>query len=307
MNEVAEIREFNRFYTKRIGLLDAHLPTSTLTLAEGRIIWELATAGEQIAAQLCRRLAMDKAYFSRIAGGLRERGLVAGRPNPAHRRQTLLSLTEDGRAAFAAEDQGTRAQMEEILTPLDAAARQRLMEAMKQIRRTLDRPARRRADAVIFRPLKPGDIGWVIHRQGVLYHRQFGWDLTFEALVAEILGGIVSNFDPAREDAWIAELNESIVGSVFLSRGDDPGIGKLRLLYVEPEARGLGIGAQLVSACIERARQLGYRQLTLWTNDVLVSARRIYQAAGFRLVAQEVRPLFGQTLVGQTWLLDLPA
>ena len=194
--------------------------------------------------------------------------------------------------------------MEGMLAPLDAAARQKLVDAMRQIRRSLERP--RRTGHVAFRRPQPGDIGWIIHRQGLLYHRAYGWDQSFEALVAQILGKIMAEFDPARDDGWIAEMNESIVGSIFLTRSDDPAIAKLRLLYVEPEARGHGIGAKLVNGCIERARELGYRQLTLWTNDILLSARRIYQAAGFRLIAQERHHSFGHNLVGQTWILDLP-
>lgn len=304
MNAVAEIRDFNRFYTRQIGLLDAHLPTSDLTLAEGRILYELATGGEQIAAELCRKLTMDKAYFSRMATRLRNRGLIAERINPSHGRQKLLSLTDKGHRAFAAADQGTRTQMEGMLAPLDGPARRELIAAMRQIRRSLKR-AGAQEQQVKFRPLRPGDIGWVTHRQALLYHRDYGWDLSFEALVADILAKFVAGFDPAREDAWIAELQEEIVGSVFLSQSDDPAIAKLRLLYVEPEARGHGIGAKLVAACIERARALGYKQLTLWTNDILTSARRIYQAAGFRLVAVEPHHSFGQDLVGQTWMLDL--
>lgn len=304
MNAVAEIRDFNRFYTRQIGLLDAHLPTSDLTLAEGRILYELATEGEQIAAELCRNLTMDKAYFSRMAARLRSRGLIAARTNPDHGRQKLLSLTDRGHSAFAAADQGTRTQMEGMLAPLDGPARRELIAAMRQIRRQLKRSGARE-QAVRFRPLRPGDIGWIIHRQGLLYHRDYGWDVSFEALVAGILAKFAGNFDPAREDAWIAELHEEIVGSIFLSQSDDPAIAKLRLLYVEPEARGHGIGAKLVMACIARARALGYRQITLWTNDILTSARRIYQAAGFRLTAVEPHHSFGKDLVGQTWMLDL--
>jgi DNA-binding MarR family transcriptional regulator len=238
MSAVAEIRDFNRFYTRQIGLLDAHLPTSDLTLAEGRILYELATAGEQIAAELCRKLTMDKAYFSRMATRLKGRGLIAARTNPSHGRQKLLSLTDKGHSAFAAADQGTRTQMEGMLAPLDGPARRELIAAMRQIRRSLRRTGNRE-QPVKFRPLRPGDIGWVTHRQALLYHQDYGWDLSFEALVADILAKFAANFDPMREDAWIAELHEEAVGSIFLAQSDDPAIAKLRLLYVEPEARGL--------------------------------------------------------------------
>lgn len=163
------------------------------------------------------------------------------------------------------------------------------------------------AAAVRLRGLRPGDLGWITHRQAVLYNREYGWDWTYEGLVSGILAGFVAGHDPAREDAWVAERAGVIIGSVFLMKGEDPAIAKLRLLYVEPEARGLGVGRLLVATCIERARALGYRRLTLWTNDVLVAARRIYQAAGFQLVDQAPHHSFGHDLMGQTWTLDLTA
>ena len=301
MDAVAEIRSFNRFYTGRIGLLDEHLPNTDFTLAEARLVYELATGGERPAAELCRKLGMDKAHLSRIATRFRARGLiepkVAGRQSP-------LALTEAGREAFAAADQGSRMRMEHLLAPLNPDSQAALIKAMRQVRRLLDR-GKGRATQVRLRPPGPGDLGWVAHRQGVLYHRDFGWDMSFEGLVAEILGKYAADFDPEREDGWIADLEGSPVGSIFLMKSENPEIAKLRLLYVEPEARGLGVGTRLVHACIDRAQKLGYRQLTLWTNDVLVSARRIYQAAGFRMTKVEAHHSFGKDLVGQTWILDL--
>lgn len=304
MDAIAEIRSFNRFYTRRIGLLEEHLPATGFTLAEARVIYELATGGEQTAAELCRKLGMDKAHLSRIATRFRARGLVEAKVSPIHGRQRPLSLTETGRAAFAAADQGSRTQMEHLLAPLDAEACHSLVTALRQVRQALEQPDTRKGQ-VRLRGLRPGDVGWVTHRQALLYHRDHGWDWTYEGLVAEILSGFVAGFDPAREDGWIAELEGSIVGSIFLMKSPDPEVAKLRLLYVEPEARGLGIGARLVDACIMRARELGYRRLTLWTNDILVSARRIYQAAGFRLIGEEAHHSFGHDLMGQTWILDL--
>jgi len=302
MDAVAEIRSFNRFYTGRIGLLDEHLPNTDFTLAEARVIYELATGGNRSAAELCRKLGMDKAHLSRLVARFRARGLieakVAGRQSP-------LALTEEGRAAFAAADQGSRARMERLLTPLNPDSQQTLVKALREVRRLLADRSKGRAAQVRLRPPGPGDLGWVIHRQALLYHRDFGWDISFEGMLAEILGAYAANIDPAREDGWIAELEGSPVGSIFLMKSEDPGIARLRLLYVEPEARGFGVGTRLVAACIDRAQKLGYRQLTLWTNDVLVSARRIYQAAGFRMTKVEAHHSFGKDLVGQTWILDL--
>ena len=305
MDAVAEIRSFNRFYTGRIGLLDEHPPDTGFTPAEARVIHELATGGDRPAAELCRKLGMDKAHMSRIAARFRARGLIAAK---VAGRQSPLALTEAGREAFDAADQGGRARMEHLLSPLNPDSQAALIKALRQVRRLLDRGKGRAAQTraqVRLRPPGPGDLGWVVHRQALLYHRDFGWDATFEGLAAEIVGNYAGASDPAREECWIADLEGSPVGSIFLMRSEDPGIARLRLLHVEPEARGLGVGTRLVHACIERAQKLGYRRLTLWTNDVLVSARRIYQAAGFRMVKVEAHRSFGKDLVGQTWILDL--
>ncbi len=216
----------------------------------------------------------------------------------------MLTLTEAGRKTFAAADSAARAQVDALLLPVDERGRERLAEAMRDIRAALE--DREAEDAgVRLRPLKPGDVGWIIHRQAVLYNQEYGWDWTYEGLASRILGDFVAEFDPAREDGWVAERRGAIAGSIFLMKSDDPAVAKLRLLYVEPSARGLGIGRTLVDTCIARARELDYRELTLWTNDVLVSARRIYQAAGFRLVSESPHHSFGHDLVGQTWILDL--
>ncbi|SRR5579859_1098667 len=301
MDAVAEIRSFNRFYTGRIGLLDEHLPNTDFSLAEARVVYELATGGDRPAAELCRKLGMDKAHLSRIAARFRARGLIAAK---VPGRQSPLALTEAGRAAFAAADQGSRMRMEHLLAPLNPDSQAALIKSMRQVRRLLD-PRKGRAAQLRLRPPGPGDLGWVIHRQSLLYHRDYGWDMSFEGLLAEILGRYASGFDPAREDGWIADLEGSPVGSIFLMKSEDPQIARLRLLHVEPEARGLGVGTRLVHACIDRAQKLGYRQLTLWTNDILISARRIYQAAGFRMIKVEAHRSFGKNLVGQTWILDL--
>jgi GNAT superfamily N-acetyltransferase len=201
-------------------------------------------------------------------------------------------------------DAGTRAQMDALLLPLDPDRRQRLAAAMREVCSVLT-PGQTDDDEVRLRGAAPGDLGWIIHRQALLYHQEYDWDWTYEGLISDIIGKFVAEYDPAREGAWIAELRGVIVGSVFLVRSDDPTIAKLRLLYVEPAARGRGIGRRLVDACIGCAREIGYRQLTLWTNDVLTSARRIYEAAGFRLTSEAPHHSFGHDLIGQIWNLDL--
>jgi DNA-binding MarR family transcriptional regulator/GNAT superfamily N-acetyltransferase len=301
-----EIRAFNRFYTREIGLLNRSLPATDLSLPEARVLYELAQApeGGRTAAEIGRTLNMDKAHLSRIVARFVTRGLASSRVSPDHRKHRLLTLTDAGRKVFAAAEAAARGQVDALLEPIDAAARNRIIQAMRDIRMALR--DRRAADGeVSLRPLRPGDVGWIIHRQTVLYTQEYGWDWTYEGLASRILGAFVAEFDPAREDGWVAERGGAIVGSIFLMKSDDPGIAKLRLLYVEPSARGSGVGRKLVDTCIARARQLGYRQLTLWTNDILVAARCIYQAAGFRLVSEEPHHSFGHDLVGQTWTLDL--
>jgi len=300
-----EVRSFNRFYTREIGLLNRSLLATDLSLPEARVLYELAQAPERgrTAAEIGRALRMDKAHLSRIVARFRARGLARSRMSPDHRKHRLLSLTAAGRDAFAAAEAGARAQVDALLMPIDAAGREQLIGAMRHIRASIES---RGGDAhVSLRPLRPGDIGWIIHRQAALYHEEYGWDWTYEGLASRILSDFVAGFDPAREDGWIAERGGVIAGSIFLMKSDDPAIAKLRLLYVEPCARGAGLGRALTATCIARARELGYRQLTLWTNDILVAARRIYQAAGFQLVDEAPHHSFGHHLVGQTWTLDL--
>jgi DNA-binding MarR family transcriptional regulator len=301
-----EVRSFNRFYTREIGLLNRRLPATELSLPEARVLYELAHApeGGRTAAEIGRVLRMDKAHLSRILARFRARRLAHSRVSPKHGKQIMLTLTETGRKTFAAADSAARAQVDALLLAVDAGGRERLKEAMRDIRLALqDREAE--DEGVRLRPLEPGDVGWIIHRQAVLYHEEYGWDWTYEGLASRILGAFVAEFDPVREDGWVAERCGATAGSIFLMKSDDPAVAKLRLLYVEPSARGLGIGRTLVDTCIARARELGYRELTLWTNDVLVSARRIYQAAGFRLVSEAPHHSFGCDLVGQNWALDL--
>jgi DNA-binding MarR family transcriptional regulator/GNAT superfamily N-acetyltransferase len=306
MDVVQEVRRFNRFYTHLVGLLDEHLPDSGLSLPEGRVLYELATGGKQTAADLTRTLGIDKAQLSRVIRALSNRKLLTSEADPAHGKKRLLSLTPAGRVAFSALDQGTRLRMESVLGPLSGVTRKKLVSSMREIQAAFDVRDRKPA-SVILRPPVPGDLGWVIHRQAVLYAQEYGWDNTYEALISKILGEYAIAPDASREDAWIAERDGQIVGSIFLMKSEDPDAAKLRLLYVEPSARGLGLGRRLVDTCIQRARQLGYRRVTLWTNDVLVAARRIYETSGFRLTGQSAHRSFGRELVGQTWDLDLHA
>lgn len=306
MTLVDEVRAFNRFYTRKIGLLNRSLPATDLSLPEARVLYELAHAPDEgrTAAEIGRALDMDKAHLSRIVARFRARGLAASRVSPDHRKRRLLTLTEAGRKTFADADAAARTQMDALIEPVDCSARARLVGAMRDIRAALNGREARDADISV-RRLKPGDIGWIIHRQTFLYHEEYGWDWTYEGLASRILGAFVAEFDPSREDGWVAERAAAVVGSIFLMKSDDPAVARLRLLYVEPSARGAGLGRRLVAACIARARELGYRELTLWTNDVLAAARRIYQAAGFKLIEEKPHRSFGHDLLGQTWTLDL--
>jgi DNA-binding MarR family transcriptional regulator/N-acetylglutamate synthase-like GNAT family acetyltransferase len=300
-----EVRAFNRFYTRKIGLLNRSLPATDLSLPEARVLYELAQAPEsgRTAAEIGRTLDMDKAHLSRVVARFVTRGLASSRVSPNHRKHRLISLTDAGRKVFAGAEAAARGQVDALLEPIDPAGRNRIIEAMRDIRVALkDREAH---GQVSLRPLRPGDVGWIIHRQAALYTQEYGWDLTYEGLASRILGAFVAEFDASREDGWVAERGGATVGSIFLMKSDDPRVAKLRLLYVEPSARGAGVGRKLVDTCVARARELGYRELTLWTNDILVAARHIYQAAGFRLVSEEPHHSFGHDLVGQTWTLEL--
>lgn len=303
---IEQIRAFNRFYTRQIGLLAEHLPASDFSLAEARVLYELAQCREQTAADIIRTLGMDKAHVSRIVARFQEAGILKHRISPEHGKHKLLSLTSAGRKAFQRLNAGTESQIATLVEPLSPANRQRLAQDMREIQNLLTAKKPSPKD-VHLRALKVGDLGWIAHRQAVLYEREYGWDWTYEGLVTQILGEFVANFDSNREDAWIAEVEGEVSGSIFLMKSQDPHVAKLRLLYVEPSARGLGIGSRLVNQCIQRARELGYSKLALWTNDVLVSARKIYQAAGFTLVEENHHKMFGKDLVGQTWVLDLNA
>lgn len=304
MDQVQAVRRFNRFYTRRIGLLEDHLPATDLSLPEGRIVFELAVGEARTAADLSRILDMDKAQLSRLLVRLSEKGLVEAKPDPGHARRRILSLTDAGRSAFARMDEGTRRNTRAMLDRVSPARLDRMIAAMREIETAVTLAPVEPAP-ILFRPPMVGDLGWITYRQAVLYAREYGWDWTYEALVAKILGEFAAGFDPEREAAWVADQEGEVVGSIFLMRGETPEDARLRLLYVEPSVRGSGLGRAMVDACIDGARERGYARLTLWTNDVLTSARRIYEAAGFRLVDENRHQSFGKALTGQTWMLDL--
>jgi DNA-binding MarR family transcriptional regulator/GNAT superfamily N-acetyltransferase len=300
---VGDVRHFNRFWTRQIGVLREGYLESPFSLTEVRVLYELAHREETTASELGEELGLDAGYLSRILRGFEKQGLIHKRPSEADGRRRLLRLTKRGREAFAPLDARSRSEIGAMLCGVSIAGQERLVKAMRAIERLLGG----RPDPVVpyvLRPHRPGDMGWVVHRHGVLYAREYGWDEHFEALVAEIVAKFIQQYDPRLERCWIAERDDEMVGCVFLVRESEE-IAKLRLLLVEPEARGLGIGSRLVEECIRFARQAGYLKITLWTNDVLNSARRIYEAMGFRLVHEKPHHSFGHDLVGQTWELML--
>jgi len=303
-HDIAAMRRFNRFYTQKIGVLREGLLDSPFTLTEARVLYELAHRERPTATEIGRDLGLDTGYLSRILAGFKRRRLVSRTPASDDRRRYVLSLTEAGRKAFAPLDEASREEIAGLIAPLPRGARSELVRAMSKIEAALVPMAAPTEPSWILRGPKPGDLGWIVHRQGRLYAEEHGWDASFEALVAEIAAAFFKSFDPKRERCWIAERSGDVVGSIFLVRESDA-VAKLRLLYVEPSARGLGIGRKLVQACIAQARAFGYRKLTLWTNDVLGSARRIYEAEDFRLAKEEHHHSFGKDLVGQYWELIL--
>ncbi len=300
---VAAVRRFNRFYTKQIGLLHEGYLKSPFSLAEVRVLYELAHRDRLTAAELGRELGLDAGYLSRILRGFEKRGLIGRTRSKADGRQSLLALTKRGQDAFAPLQARSHEDIGRMLKRLSPAEQTRLTEAIGAIEGLLGARAEPRAPYVL-RPPRPGDMGWVAHRHGALYAQEYGFDEQFEALVAGIVAKFVQHYDPKRERCWIAEKDGEVVGSVFLVKQSKT-VAKLRLLLVEPKARGLGIGARLVEECIRFARQAGYRKITLWTQSSLVAARRIYQAAGFRLVRQGRHRSFGHDLVEETWELAL--
>lgn len=299
---IAAVRRFSRFYTRQLGLLNETLLSSGFTLTEARVLYELAHATDPLThAQLCHELLLDPGYLSRIIKTFETRGLVTRAADADDARQVRLRLTRAGRAAFAPLDAASQQAVGTMLKPLTDLQRDSLAAAMQTIERLLSSPS---GSPITLRDFAIGDLGWIARRQALLYATEYGWNGEYEVLAAEILARYARNRDPVRERAWIAESDGRLLGSVFVMKGSDS-IAKLRLLYVEPEARGSGLGKRLVESCIGFARSAGYQTLTLWTQDVLEPARRIYNAAGFRRVKSEPHHSFGRDLVGETWDLAL--
>jgi DNA-binding MarR family transcriptional regulator/GNAT superfamily N-acetyltransferase len=302
--KVEAVRHFNRFYTRQIGVLNEGLLESQFSLSEARIIYELASRAQTTATELSNELGLDAGYLSRTLRDFEKRRLIIRKPAENDARQSVLSLTAEGRREFRSLNQLSHNQIEEILNDLSTVEQNRLLAAMKTIESLLNAKSRKEKFSYILRPPQAGDMGWVVQSNGSLYAQEYGWDETYEALVAQIVADFVKNYDPKRERCWIAEKDGEPVGSVFIVKKSEA-VAKLRLLIVDPQARGLGIGKRLVDECTRFARAVGYKKITLWTNSILLAARNIYREAGYELVKSETQHLFGKDSVGETWELKL--
>jgi DNA-binding MarR family transcriptional regulator/GNAT superfamily N-acetyltransferase len=300
---IEAVRQFNRFYTQKIGVLHEGLLSSPFSLTEVRVLYELAHRERPVASELGKDLGLDPGYLSRILSSFKAKGLIDSKPSDQDGRQSILWLTDQGKAAFAPLNERARDEIGILLGSLTESDQIRLVKGMESIKELLSfRPKNKMP--YLLRPHQPGDMGWVVHLHGMLYAQEYSWDETFEALVAGIVAKFIQNFDPKRERCWIAEIEREIVGSGFLVKESET-VSKLRLLLVHPKARGLGIGKRMVNECLRFARQAGYRKTMLWTNNVLLAARHIYEDAGFKLVLEEPHHSFGHDLVGETWELEL--
>jgi DNA-binding MarR family transcriptional regulator/GNAT superfamily N-acetyltransferase len=302
-DQIAAVRAFNRFYTRKLGVLDQHLAKSPFSLSEARVLYELAHGEDLSAKEIGTELGLDAGYLSRIVQNFDDGGLITRKPLPTDRRQYRIALTAKGRQAFAKLDRDSHDDVGAMLAALPRGASERLIGAMAAIERLLGASGVS-VPAAILREPRPGDMGWVVQSHGALYASEYGFDASFEGLVAEIAAKFLASFDASRERCWIAERDGAQVGSIFLVRQTDD-IAKLRLLLVDPAGRGEGLGRRLVAECVAFARACGYRKITLWTQSILVAAREIYQDAGFVLVATEPHRRFGQSLVGETWEMEL--
>jgi DNA-binding MarR family transcriptional regulator/GNAT superfamily N-acetyltransferase len=302
-SQIAAIRGFSRFYTRKLGIIEPKLLDSRWTLQEARIIYEIAARKNCTATELVRALGLDAGFLSRTLQALQRRQVVARQPSKTDRRVTEIALTTKGRAAFAELDSRSRRDVATLLGRLATEERAAVVNAMTAIEHMLEPPAPRQA-GFLLRSHRPGDIGWVVSRHGALYAQEYGWDISFEALVAEIAAQFIRSYDPAREHCWIAEIDGEPVGSIFLVKASDD-VAKLRLLLVDKKARGLGVGRALTEQCIRFAKDAGYRSITLWTQSTLAAARGIYQRAGFQQAKEEKHHSFGVDLVGETWEMKL--
>ncbi|HEY0857284.1 MAG TPA: bifunctional helix-turn-helix transcriptional regulator/GNAT family N-acetyltransferase [Albitalea sp.] len=315
-DRIESVRRFNRFYTRRIGVLQEGVLHSPFSLTECRLLWELAHAGEAsglTATELARSLDLDAGYLSRLLTRFKERGLIKATRSKDDARQLHLSLTAAGRRAFAPLDTRSQQDVQALLARLTDSQQQELLQSFGRVEQLLsDTPPQAARPPYLLRPHRPGDMGWLVSRHGALYAQEYQWDMHFEALVARIAADFIDRFDARREACWIAERDGVNVGCVCLVQARDeatqeplPGVAQLRLLLVEPAARGMGIGERLVAECTRFARDAGYRRIRLWTNSNLLAARGIYRKAGYRLLASEPHHSFGHDLVGETWELEL--
>ena len=301
--QVNVIRAFNRFYTRKIGVLDG-MASRPFSLAEARVLFELANRRQPTATDIRKELGLDAGYMSRMLRDFERRKFVTRERSKTDERQRFLSLTSKGRSAFAPLDARSNRDVAAMLEDLSPTERKRLVDSVQTVRRLLVGDIAEEKTSYLLRLHQPGDMGWIVHRQAILYAEEYGWDGTYEALAAEIVAQFIKNYDPKRERAWVAEKDGERVGAVFVAKGSDQ-IVKLRLLHVEPQARGLGIGKRLVGECIRFARQAGYQKMTLWTQSILHAARHIYKKAGFQVVHEEKHHSFGKDLTAETWELNL--
>ena len=300
---VAVLRRFNRFYTQKIGVLQEGLLDSPFSLTEARVLYEIALAEQQTAARLGKQLGLDRGYLSRILRGFERRGLIHRTASPDDRRINFLALSAQGESAFAELDGRSQAEVGALLQNLPEEQQTQLVAAAGTIERVFNGQSET-GMSYLLRQHRAGDLGWITSRHGALYAQEYGWDMQFEALVAEIAAKFLHSCNPRRECCWIAEKDGENVGSVMLVE-DTETVAKLRLLLVEPSARGCGIGARLVQECLRFARAAGYERVTLWTNSILIAARRLYESAGFRMIAAQPHRSFGHDLIGETWELVL--
>lgn len=304
-DRIKKIRRFNRFYTRQIGVIDGHYLATQFSLTEARVIYEIANMKDPSATLIKEITGLDAGYLSRIIQRLHRDGLVDKHTTPQDGRQSILQLTDKGKTAFSILNSRSQDGIREFINPVSEADQIRLVKAMETIENILD-PAGVQPDCspVIIRQPVCGDMGWVIQRHGELYFKEYNWNEEFEALVAEIVAKFMHDFDATRERCWIAEKDGENIGCVFLVKKDEE-TAKLRLLLVNPKARGMGLGAKLIEECIRFARRCGYKKMVLWTNSVLLEARHLYQKFGFTLVEQETHHSFGHDLIGENWELIL--
>jgi len=300
MARAEAIRRFNRFYTRQIGALREHLLQAEFSLSESRILYELGTSAGLTSAELCQMLGLDAGYLSRIISGFEKKGLISKTRSPSDARALLIQLTNAGKAVLASLEQAAREEVMAMLQDMPESRQEQLTQAMQQVQSLLAG----NDSSYLLRDPRAGDMGIVVQQQAELYTREYGWNSEFEALVAEIVARFLREFDPSGERCWIAEKDGKVIGSVFVVRHDET-TAKLRMLYVDASARGLGIGNRLVEETLRFARQAGYKRMILWTTSILTDARKLYQRAGFQLVEEEPVHSFGKDLLSQTWAKDL--